>query len=146
MTRFEGGPVESPGFLLWHATMRWQRSMTSALQPLGLTHAQFVLLACLWWATRSGGSPNQIALADQAGTDAKMTSDVVVRLESKGLVARVADPRDARAKLLTVTPAGARLAQRAITIVEAVDAEFFGEEAAPDALSLLQRLAGVTAG
>ena len=49
MTRFENGPGESPGFLLWHTTMRWQRSMAAALHPLGLTHMQFVLLASAWW-------------------------------------------------------------------------------------------------
>ena len=36
---------ESPGFLLWHATMRWQRAMRAALQPHDLTHVQFAHLA-----------------------------------------------------------------------------------------------------
>jgi hypothetical protein len=39
-------PNDSPGFLLWHATLRWQRGVARALKPLELTHVQFVLLAC----------------------------------------------------------------------------------------------------
>jgi hypothetical protein len=41
-------PNESPGFLLWHARLRWQRDIAQALAPLDLTHVQFVLLACTW--------------------------------------------------------------------------------------------------
>lgn len=141
MTRFAGGPVESPGFLLWHATLRWQREITAALAPLELTHAQFVLLACTWWATKDGKTTNQVGVGAQAGTDPKMTSEVIVRLEAKGLLVRAADPQDARAKLIAVTAAGASLAARAIDVVEAVDARFFGAKPTPEAMALLRRLA-----
>ena len=56
-------PAESPGFLLWHATLRWQRDIAQGLGPLGLTHVQFVLLACTRWLTQQGRHPSQIALA-----------------------------------------------------------------------------------
>lgn len=144
MTRFAGGPVESPGFLLWHATLRWQRAVALALQPLHLTHVQFVLLACTYWAGRSGETPNQASVAAQAGTDPKMTSEVIGRLETKGLVTRVADPRDARAKLLEVTAEGASLARRAIVVVENIDAEFFGAAPDPRLTRALQHVAGLT--
>ena len=125
MTRFAGGPAESPGFLLWHATLRWQRAMAAALAPLDLTHVQFVLLACTWWLETHGEAPHQVAIAAQAGTDPKMTSDVIARLEAKGLVRREVSPQDARAKVVRVTDAGATLAGRAIEAVEAADAAFF---------------------
>ncbi len=134
-------PGESPGFLLWHATLRWQRAVTAALAPLDLTHVQFVLLACAWWAGREGGEPpNQLALAGQAGTDVKMTSAVLRTLERKGLIQRETDPRDTRAKHVVVTPHGAELAPRAIEAVERADAEFFRRVPTGDALSLLRRL------
>jgi DNA-binding MarR family transcriptional regulator len=126
MTRFAGGPIDSPGFLLWHATLRWQRAVAAALAPLGLTHVQFVLLACTWWLNEHGDPPNQLALAAQAGTDVKMTSQVVRRLEANGLIERRTDAHDTRAKTLHITTKGARLARRAITAVERADAEFFG--------------------
>ncbi|MFD8983525.1 MarR family winged helix-turn-helix transcriptional regulator, partial [Streptomyces sp. NPDC059564] len=115
-------PGDSPGFLLWHATLRWQRDISAALAPLGLTHVQFVLLACTWWLNSAGEHPNQLALARQAGTDVKMTSQVLRALEQKGLVAREVDPADTRAKRLRVTEAGAELAPRAIAAVEKADA------------------------
>src|SRR3546814_15453085 len=40
-------PENSPGFLLWQVTNQWQRRLRATLEPLGLTHVQFVLLAGL---------------------------------------------------------------------------------------------------
>ena len=140
MTRFAGGPNDSPGFLLWRATMRWQRALAAALAPLDLTHVQFVLLACAWWLGEHGDPPRQSQVAAQAGTDPKMTSDVVARLEAKGLVRRTVDPTDARAKYVLVTSAGAVLAARAIGVVEEADAAFFADV---DAAALLSTLAGL---
>jgi DNA-binding MarR family transcriptional regulator len=134
-------PGESPGFLLWHATLRWQRSVAAALAPLDLTHVQFVLLACSWWLNEQGEHPSQVRLAAQAGTDIKMTSQVLKTLEEKGLVEREVDPADTRARRLRVTRRGTRLAPRAIAVVERVDAEFFSESPPADAVDLLGRLA-----
>jgi DNA-binding MarR family transcriptional regulator len=138
-SRCPDGPAASPGFLLWHVTLAWQRAIAAALTPLGLTHVQFVLLACAWWLDDQGRTPKQLELAGQAGTDVKMTSQVVRRLEAKGLLQRTVDSTDTRARRLRPTPAGARLARRAINAVEDVDARFFNREA--DAMTpILQRL------
>lgn len=139
-------PGRSPGFLLWHATLRWQRAVAAALAPLGLTHVQFVLLASTWWLNEHGERPNQIALAAQAGTDVKMTSQVVRSLERKGLVEREVDPADTRARRLRVTRRGARLAPRAIAVVEQVDAEFFEPVPTDGAVDLLGALARFDSG
>ena len=141
VTRYPEGPAGSPGFLLWHLTLAWQRAVTAVLEPLGLTHVQFVLLACAWWLGSQGQVPNQLQLARQAGTDVKMTSQVVRRLEAKGLLEREVDPADTRARRLRLTAEGTRLAQRAITVVEQADGQFFGTEAA-EVTSLLQRMIG----
>jgi DNA-binding MarR family transcriptional regulator len=134
-------PNDSPGFLLWHATLRWQRGVAQALAPLDLTHVQFVLLACTWWLNEQGERPSQVALAAQAGTDIKMTSQVLRSLERKGLVEREVDSADARARRLRVTRQGARLAPRAIAIVEQVDSHFFADVPKRGALRFLRRLA-----
>jgi DNA-binding MarR family transcriptional regulator len=136
-------PGASTGFLLWHTTLRWQRSIAAVLAPMDLTHVQFVLLASTWWLNRAGGQPSQVAVARQAGTDVKMTSQVLRSLERKGLVQRTDDPVDTRAKRLQVTAAGAKLAVTAIAAVEAADAEFFAPVSEPDALALLTRLGRV---
>jgi DNA-binding MarR family transcriptional regulator len=141
VTRYPDGPAASPGFLLWHLTLAWQRTVTAVLEPLQLTHVQFVLLACAWWLGRHGQVPNQLQLARQAGTDVKMTSQVVRRLEAKGLLERLVDPDDTRARRLHLTAKGERLARRAIAAVEQADAQFFGTEAAA-LTALLQRMIG----
>jgi len=131
-------PDDSPGFLLWHVTLRWQRDIAAALAPLGLTHVQFVLLATTWWLNSRGQDPNQLALARQAGTDVKMTSQVLRKLETKGLIRRDTDAADTRAKKLRVTGRGADLAVQALAAVEAADAKFF--EPTPDPAALLAML------
>ena len=131
-------PDESPGFLLRHVTLRWQRDITAALAPLGLTHVQFVLLATTWWLNSHGEDPNQLALARQAGTDVKMTSQVLRKLETKGLVRRETDPADTRAKRLRATARGSQLAMRALAAVESADAKFF--HPIPDPAPLLAML------
>jgi len=136
-------PDDSPGFLLWHATLRWQRDMAAALAPLRLTHVQFVLLATTWWLNSRGEDPNQLTVARQAGSDVKMTSQVLRKLETKGLIRRHIDSADTRAKKLRVTQRGAELAVQALAAVEAADAKFFKPIPDPAALlAMLRPLAG----
>ena len=135
-------PDDSPGFLLWHVTLRWQRDIAAALAPLDLTHVQFVLLATTWWLNSHGEDPNQLTLARQAGTDVKMTSQVLRKLETKGLIHRDVDTTDTRAKRLHVTDRGATLAAQAIAAVESADARFF--RPIPDPAALLAMLRPLT--
>jgi len=137
-TQFESAE-DSPGLLLWQATHRWQAQQRAALKPLGLTHVQFVLLASLAYLDAEG-PVTQKRLAEHAATDVMMTSQVLRALEKRELVERLPDPADARSRLVTVTPAGAALAPRAIAVVEAVDREFFTGVPTPDLLRTLTAL------
>ncbi len=116
---------ESPGLLLWQVTNRWQAAQRAALKPFDLTHVQFVLLAALTWLG-ADGPVTQRRLADFAGTDPMMTSQVVRGLERRQLLVRSAHDTDGRARSLTVTDGGAALANRAVVAVEACDEAFFG--------------------
>jgi DNA-binding MarR family transcriptional regulator len=87
---------------------------------------QFVLLASLWWVSEDGSSaPSQARLAEQAGTDPMMTSQVVRKLQARGLLERARDPQDSRARRLRLTAAGRRLAARALADVETADERYF---------------------
>ena len=119
------GPGRSPGFLLWRVTLAWQRAMRAALAPHDLTHVQFVLLASAWWLGDHEEPPTQQRLADQAGTDTMMTSQVIRKLAERGLVSRTPDPRDARALRIVVTPEGREVLAAALRDVERTDAEYF---------------------
>jgi hypothetical protein len=50
-------PEDSPGFLLWHVRLRWQRDIAAALALEGLTHVQFALLATTWRLKSRGEDP-----------------------------------------------------------------------------------------
>ncbi|WP_329566325.1 MarR family winged helix-turn-helix transcriptional regulator [Kitasatospora sp. NBC_01266] len=131
-------PEDSPGFLLWHATLRRQREVAAALAPLDLTHPQFVLLAGLWYLDGQGSRPNQLELAQHTGTDVKTASQVIRRLETKEFLIRQVDAVDTRMKRLAVTERGAVAAVAAIEVVERADAAFFA--AAPDRAAVLDVL------
>lgn len=118
-------PDQSPGFLLWQVTNLWQKQQRAALDPLDLTHVQFVLLASLAWMTRQGTAVTQVQLAHHARTDVMITSEVVRTLEKKGLLQRTPHPVDTRAKCLTMTSQGEEKMKQALHVVEEVDHSFF---------------------
>jgi DNA-binding MarR family transcriptional regulator len=100
--------------------------MRLALAPHDLTHVQFVLLASLWWLEdHDDEPPTQARLAEQAGTDPMMTSQVTRKLEGRDLLERAPDPIDSRARRLRLTPAGRELVARALDDVEATDEDCF---------------------
>jgi DNA-binding MarR family transcriptional regulator len=91
-----------------------------------LTHVQFVLLASLWWLEDHDDQlPTQARLAAQAGTDPMMTSQVLRKLEARGLLERALDTADTRARMLALTPAGRELTARALADVETTDSDYF---------------------
>jgi DNA-binding MarR family transcriptional regulator len=115
---------DSTGLMLWRVTNAWQAAQRRALKPFKLTHVQFVLLASLTWLGADIPVTQQ-ALARHAGTDPMMTSQVLRTLETAALIERSPHPDDRRARLLSVTPVGRELANRAIRAVETCDRDFF---------------------
>jgi DNA-binding MarR family transcriptional regulator len=112
--------------LLWRVTLSWQRRIRSVLEPYELTHVQFVLLTSLWWlADHEDHPPTQARLAQHAGTDPMMTSQVTRRLEAHGLLERALDPADSRARRLHLTAAGRTVVAQALEDVEAADEDYF---------------------
>jgi len=141
-SRFSG-PEHSPGYQLWRVTLLWQQRMRAALAPHGLTHVQFVLLAVTSWLTRGDVDTlvTQIQVAEAAGTDEMMTSQVLRTLEKNGLIRREPHPTDARAKRLVVTDAGRSITAAAMVSVETADVRFF--EAVADVDTLTSTLRGL---
>ncbi len=131
----------SPGYLLWLMSNKWQARQRLALKPFDLTHVQFVLLACLVYAQSDEGL-TQIQLAERAQTDPMMTSQVLRKLEAKGLVQRKSSQQDKRAFNLRATRKGIGLLHRAMAVVEAVDEAFFGvlETAMPGFVAMMRKL------
>jgi DNA-binding MarR family transcriptional regulator len=97
--------------------MKWRAAVDRAVASLGLTHAQYSVLASLYGMTQSGERPSQRELADHTGLEPIYISKLVRALEDVGLVERTEHPTDSRAVQLTLTRRGRDTAERAIAEV-----------------------------
>ena len=82
------------------------------LEPLGLTHPQYLAMLALW----QYGSLSLKDLAALLHLEAATTSPLVKRLEAMALVRRERDPHDDRALLIVLTDAGRDLRAQAVDI------------------------------
>jgi DNA-binding MarR family transcriptional regulator len=105
------------GFLIWRLSMRWRAAMDRALAPLGLTQAQYAVLAPLYGMTRGGARPSQRELADLTGLDPVYVSKLVRALEHGGLVTRSVKAADPRAVELALTAHGAAAVEEGVKAV-----------------------------
>ncbi|MHA5049027.1 MarR family winged helix-turn-helix transcriptional regulator [Streptomyces sp. SD15] len=108
----------TPGFLVWLLSLKWRVAVDRAVAPLGLTHAQYSLVASLYGMHRAGRRPSQRQLADHTGLEALYVSKLARALETAGVVDRTRDPDDPRAIQLSLTEEGREVARRAIRVVQ----------------------------
>jgi DNA-binding MarR family transcriptional regulator len=126
-----GSPENAIGFVLWRITARYQREMDRALEPLELTHLQFVSLALSAWFASSGGASNQAQLARFGGIHPMQLSQMLTALESKGFISRQRSTTDARAKEVWLTGSGLQILRQALPLGIEVQARLFGEAGRP---------------
>ena len=115
---------ESPGFLLWQVSTLWSRSTTAALQPFGLTHPQFIILATIDWLKGNGASREEIER--RVVLDPKPNAHLLRSLQVKGLIemSQISDERS-KHPLLILTNAGAEMLAKALPVVKSADEAFF---------------------
>ena len=114
----------SRGFALWHAAMRWQRAIDAALQPLGLTHTQYLVLATADRVIREqGDAVAQLTIGESSGLDRATISALIRKLETRGLVDRGTDAIDGRRWRVILTRRGRTLLDKATPLVEATAME-----------------------
>ncbi|MFI6047978.1 MarR family winged helix-turn-helix transcriptional regulator [Nocardia sp. NPDC051321] len=86
------------------------------LEPLGLTHPQYLVMLALW-----GEAPMSVkAIAEAIQLDSPTLSPLLKRLESAGLITRERDSRDERNLVVNLTKAGAAMRKQAERIPPAV--------------------------
>ncbi|MGY1812553.1 MarR family winged helix-turn-helix transcriptional regulator [Blastococcus sp. SYSU D00820] len=86
------------------------------LEPMGLTHPQYLVMLALW-------QHGPLAVKDLSRLlqlDPGTVSPLVKRLEAGGLVRRDRDPRDERALAIALTDAGRALRERAERIPDGI--------------------------
>ena len=91
------------------------------LEPLGLTHPQYLVMLALW-----GDEPLSVTeLSRMLELDVATLSRLLKRLEAAGLVRRDRNPDDERSLAVGLTPQGRELRTRALqvpaTVVERLD-------------------------
>ncbi|KQX73816.1 MULTISPECIES: MarR family winged helix-turn-helix transcriptional regulator [Aeromicrobium] len=104
-------------FALAVASREVVASYRSVLEPLGLTHPQYLVMLALWQhdATASAGL-SVSELSALLHLDPGTSSPLVKRLEAAGLVSRRRSPRDERVLVVEVTPEGRALRRRALAV------------------------------
>ena len=115
---------DSPGFLLWQVSHLWQKQINRILKPFGLTQPQFVIIARIYWHKLRALHVNQVQIASFSCSDPVVVSNVIKRLESKGLIIRT-EAKDMRAKLLDLSEKCLEIIPKAIRAVETEDEVFF---------------------
>jgi DNA-binding MarR family transcriptional regulator len=133
-------PEDSPGFLLWQTTMVWQRLIKQALEPYGIPHASFVILATLLWFEAHSYDTTQILIAQWSKLDKMTVSKSLKTLVSEGLVNRIEHKKDTRAKSVSLTEKGKYLIHKLVPMVEGIDTTFFGRVPEHDQQSLIHIL------
>lgn len=86
------------------------------LEPLGLTHPQYLVMLALW--ERSPRSLSE--LAEEIALEPATASPLLKRLEAQGLLRRERRAEDERRLDITLTDAGRALRERALDVPEQV--------------------------
>ena len=89
------------------------------LEPMGLTHPQYLVMLALW-----GQSPLAVKeLIDMLQLDGPTLSPMLKRLQAAGLVTRTRDPHDERQLRVGLTENGRALRQQALNVPPTVMAK-----------------------
>ena len=86
------------------------------LEPMGLTHPQYLVMLALW-----GQEPLTVrALGERLSLEPATLSPLLKRLEAAGYLTRERDPHDERALQVRLTTAGRDLRRQALEIPPAI--------------------------
>jgi len=113
------------GYLLRLMSAIWHRQLNAELATIALTEKQFVLLIGLGWLVeKTPAGVSQKELAEACGCSTALASQVLKNLVRKDLVTIENDVRDARARVVRLSPTGADRLAQAVRILERTDEAF----------------------
>jgi DNA-binding MarR family transcriptional regulator len=115
----------SPGFLLWKVSNLHQRLQRKSLEVLDLTPSQFSVLTCYFVLSKKSDLVNQTDVCHLSGIDKMLVSDLTKTLLKKQYIKSSKNKNDRRSFNVEVTSEGANVCNRALKIIEELDAEFF---------------------
>ena len=133
-------PEESLGLLLWQTTITWQRQIRNLLEPHGISHPQFVIMAILLWHDEYQKRINQVTIVNMSKLDKMTVSASLKKLTTQGYVNREENRIDTRSKSVSLTRTGTEFIRQLVPHVEGIDTEFFGQLQQGDQEQLAQLL------
>jgi MarR family transcriptional regulator, organic hydroperoxide resistance regulator len=91
------------------------------LEPLGLTHPQYLVMLALWDNAKANGGPLSVKdIAALLQVDSATLSPMLKRLQAQGLITRSRSAADERTTHVELTPNGRNLRRQALTVPPAV--------------------------
>ncbi len=122
------------GYWLRYVSNHVSQAFARKLEDRDVTVAEWVMLRELYDVETIAPS----RLSEQMGMTRGAITKLADRLITKALITRDANPADARAQTLKLTPAGRKLVPELSTLADRNDAEFFGH-LSPDERQSLER-------
>lgn len=126
------------GYWLRFVSNHVSQAFARKVESHGVTVAEWVLLRQLW--DEEALAPSR--LAERMGMTKGAISKLAERLIAKSLLVRAADPQDAWAQTLALTPAARTLVPELAALADVNDAEFFDHLRPDDRAALLRILRG----
>jgi DNA-binding MarR family transcriptional regulator len=119
-------PSDSVGFSIWKTALLWQKAVKDRLDPIGITHVQFLLLNSLAVLNKNQSlAITQRMLSDHSGCDKMMTSKVLRTLEERKLVYRKNHHSDTRSWSLLLSTKGLDVLRDATLAFNEAESGFF---------------------
>jgi DNA-binding MarR family transcriptional regulator len=127
--------------MLLHAAHAAEAEVEAKLDAVGLSLAK---LAALKTLTEAGESLPLTQLAERLSCVKSNITQLVDRLEADGLVRRLPDPNDRRARLATLTPAGRIACREGTRVQQAAEQAVLRKLSAAESRQLAGLLARLT--
>lgn len=91
------------------------------LEPLGLTHPQYLVMLALWDNAKAGGNPLSVKeIATLLQMDSATLSPMLKRLQAQELITRTRNAADERSTHVELTTQGRNLRRQALKVPPAV--------------------------
>lgn len=126
----------SIGYLSNHTARLFALLLAQRLKPLGIAPAQFPILVQLW--QQDGLSQNE--LVERADLAQATIANTLGRMERDGLIERVANPDDARSRLIVLTDKAWGLQNQATDIAMMINREVLAVLSADEQVQLLDMM------
>lgn len=112
---------------MYLAAARWRHAADAAYRDAGISPLQFNVLIGIQALAKTDGATKQVHVARFVGVDVMTLSKNVRALEERGLLRRVDDPQDARARVVSLTREGNAVVKQLEKSLAKVDKMIFSD-------------------